>query len=193
MISLSKSGDIALSLASYLPGIEATVWINGCSCNTIFPLYYKKHQILSALMFDLSKMILHNSGAIIGKYVINGPQSEEYKSSQIPIEQATGHFLFVAGEADLNWNSKFYMDEMVERLRCHGKDNFESVSYPEAGHYLEPPYAPYCPSSVHGVMSKPVMWGGEPRSHAAAEVHMWKKIQEFFSTHLSCEAIQAKL
>lgn len=192
VISLSKSGDLALSLASYLPGIGATVWINGCSCNTLFPLYYKKHQILSILTLDLSTLTLPDLGARISKHITN-PQSEEYKSSQIPIEQATGHFLFVAAEADLNWNSKFYMDEMVERLRCHGKYNFESVSYPEAGHFLEPPYGPYCPSSLHNLVGKPVMWGGEPRSHAAAEVHMWKKIQEFFSTHLSCEETQAKL
>nr|XP_033505870.1 LOW QUALITY PROTEIN: acyl-coenzyme A thioesterase 3-like [Epinephelus lanceolatus] len=77
-------------------------------------------------------------------------------------------------------------------VKRHGKQNFESVCYPGAGHYLEPPYGPYCPSSFHGVVGKPVLWGGEPRSHAAAEVQLWKKIQEFFTTHLSCDAAQTK-
>ncbi|XP_031698670.1 acyl-coenzyme A thioesterase 5-like, partial [Anarrhichthys ocellatus] len=57
VISISKTGDLALSIASYLPGVEATVWINGCSANTLLPLYYKKRQILPPLMIDLSKMI----------------------------------------------------------------------------------------------------------------------------------------
>lgn len=188
MISLSKSGDLALSVASYLLGVEATVWINGCSANTALPLYYKKRQILSALMCDFSKMIFTESGAGIGKHVLHNPVAEENKSSLVPIEQARGRLLFVASEDDLNWDSKAYMDEMVERLKHHGKDNFDSVSYPGAGHYLEPPYGPYCPSSFHGLVGKPVLWGGEPRTHAAAEVHMWKMILEFFRTHLSCDA-----
>ncbi|KAM9322673.1 acyl-coenzyme A thioesterase 1 [Pholidichthys leucotaenia] len=192
VISVSKSGDLALSIASYLPGVEATVWINGCSANVALPLYYKKRQILSALMFDPKKLILTESGAYISKYAMNDPLAEENKGSLVPVERAKGHFLFVAAEDDQNWDSKAYMDEMVERLKRHGKVNFESVSYPKAGHYLEPPYGPYCPSSVHGVVGKPVMWGGEPRSHAAAEVHLWKKIQEFFRTHLSCDGAQMK-
>ncbi|XP_062285185.1 acyl-coenzyme A thioesterase 1-like [Scomber scombrus] len=190
IISLSKSGDLALSAASYLPDVDATVWINGCSANTAFPLYYKKRQIHPPLMFDLSKMVITESGAGMCKYVTLNPLAEENQATLIPIEKAKGHFLFVASEDDLNWDSKAYVDDMVERLKRHGKENFESVCYSGAGHYLEPPYGPYCPSSLHGMAGMPVMWGGEPRSHAAAEVHLWQKIQEFFRSHLSCEATQ---
>ncbi|XP_071348786.1 acyl-coenzyme A thioesterase 1-like [Trachinotus anak] len=192
VLSLSKSGDVALSIASYLPDVEATVWINGCCANTALPLYYRKKQILPALMFDVNKIIPTESGASMVKYGVNNPLAEENKATLVPIEQAKGHFLFAAAEDDLNWDSKAYMDEMVERLKHHGKENFESVCYPGAGHYLEPPYGPYCPSSFHGLAGKPVLWGGEPRSHAAAEVHLWKKIQEFFRAHLSCDATQSK-
>ncbi|CAK6965637.1 Hypothetical predicted protein [Scomber scombrus] len=191
IISISKSGDLALSAASCLPGVDATVWINGCSANTALPLYYKKRQIHPPLMFDLSRVIPTESGPSIAKYGVDNPLAEENRATLIPIEKAKGHFLFVASDDDLNWDSKAYMDEMVERLKRHGKENFESVCYPGAGHYLEPPYGPYCPSSIHVVVGKPVMWGGEPRSHAAAEVHMWKKIQEFFRSHLSCEATRS--
>ncbi|KAL3055619.1 hypothetical protein OYC64_018316 [Pagothenia borchgrevinki] len=192
VISLSKSGDLALSIASNLPDVGATVWINGCSANTMLPLYYNKSQILPALMFDTSRMIPTDSGAFNCKYVMQNPLAEENKATLIPIERAEGRFLFVASEDDLNWDSKAYMENMVERLQRHGKDNFESVCYPGAGHCLEPPYGPYCPSSVHGVVDKHVLWGGEAQAHAAAEVHLWRKIQEFLRTHLSCEAPQTK-
>ncbi|XP_022617539.1 acyl-coenzyme A thioesterase 1-like [Seriola dumerili] len=190
VLTISKTGDVALSVASYLPDVEATVWINGCCANTALPLYYKKSQILPALMFDLSKMIPTESGANMVKNVLHNPLAEENKATLVPIEQAKGRFLFAAAEDDLNWDTKAYMDEMVERLKHHGKENFESVSYPGAGHYLEPPYGPYCPSSFHWLAGKPVLWGGEARSHAAAEVHLWKKIQEFFRAHLSVDATQ---
>ncbi|XP_071348777.1 acyl-coenzyme A thioesterase 1-like isoform X1 [Trachinotus anak] len=192
VITLSKTGDVALSMSTYLPDVEATVWINGCCANTALPLYYRKKQILPALMFDISKIIPTESGASMVKYGVNNPLAEENKATLVPIERAKGHFLFAAAEDDLNWDSKAYMDEMVERLKHHGKENFESVSYPGAGHFLEPPYEPYCPSSFHWLVGKPVLWGGEPRSHAAAEVHLWKKIQEFFRAHLSCDATQTK-
>nr|XP_020480344.1 acyl-coenzyme A thioesterase 1-like [Monopterus albus] len=191
VVSLSKSADIALSVASFLPD----VWINGCSANTALPLYYKNSQILPALMFDVSRIIHTELGAGIVKYVLNSTLAEENKVTLVPIEQAKGHFLFAAAEDDLNWDSKAYMDQMVERLKHHGKENFESVCYPGAGHYLEPPYGPFCPSAMHGVVHAAALWGGEPRDHAAAEVHLWKKIQDYFRTHLSCDAAlsEAKL
>ncbi|XP_051809481.1 acyl-coenzyme A thioesterase 1-like [Acanthochromis polyacanthus] len=190
VISRSKGGDIALSLAAFVPGVEAVVCINGCNANTAFPLYYKKRLILPPLSFDFKKLIPTESGAVIGMHVLDNPMAEENKDTLIPIERAKGQFLFVASEDDLNWDSKTYMDQMVERLKRHGKDNFESVCYPGAGHVMETPYGPYCPSSFHTVARRPAMWGGEARSHAAAEVHLWKKIQEFSRTHLSCEAAQ---
>ncbi|XP_032422410.1 acyl-coenzyme A thioesterase 3-like isoform X1 [Xiphophorus hellerii] len=192
VISRSKGGEIALSLAAFVPGVEAVVWINGCSASAVLPLYYKNRQILSALKYDISKVISTESGAFITKYAMHDPLKEENKASLVPIERASGRFLFVASEDDFNWDSKAYMDEMMDRLKRHGKENFESVSYPGAGHYLEPPFGPYCHSSFHLFARMPVMWGGEPRTHAAAEVHLWRKIQEFFRTHLNCDKTQTK-
>ncbi|XP_070701390.1 acyl-coenzyme A thioesterase 1-like [Pempheris klunzingeri] len=192
IISRSKGGDVALSLAAFVPAVKAVVWINGCSANVAIPLYYRKRHILSPLLVDISKVIPTESGAVIIKYAVNDPLAEENKGSLIPIEKAEGRFLFVASEDDLNWDSKAYMEMMVERLKHHGKDNFETVCYPRVGHLLEPPYGPYCPSALHGLLNFPVLWGGEPSAHAAAEVHLWKKIQEFLRFHLSCDATQTK-
>ncbi|MEQ2203184.1 hypothetical protein XENOCAPTIV_026144 [Xenoophorus captivus] len=190
VISRSKGGDIALSLAAFVPGVEAVVWINGCSANIGIPLYYKEREILSPLMFNFGKVIPTESGANIIKYAVNNPLAEENKGSVVPIEQADGHFLFVASEDDLNWDSKGYLDDMVGRLKHRGKMNFENITYPAAGHLLEPPYGPHCPSALHGMLRFPVVWGGEPRAHAAAELHLWQKIQNFLRTHLSNNAAQ---
>ena len=55
-------------------------------------------------------------GANIIKYGVKDPLAEENQATLIPIEKAKGHLLFVASEDDLNWDSKAYMDQMVERL-----------------------------------------------------------------------------
>uniref|UniRef100_A0A3B5B3D3 Acyl-coenzyme A thioesterase 1-like n=1 Tax=Stegastes partitus TaxID=144197 RepID=A0A3B5B3D3_9TELE len=196
LFKMSKHHTVVIRMAHFLLSplicIKAVVWINGCNANVALPLSYKKRQILPPLLLNLTKLIPTQSGALNGKYVLDNPLAEENKDTLIPIERAKGHFLFVASEDDINWDSKAYMDDMVERLRRHGKENFESVSYPGAGHLLEPPYGPHCYSCSHITISKPVVWGGEARAHAAAEVHLWKKIQEFFRTHLSCDAAQIK-
>ncbi|XP_068197007.1 acyl-coenzyme A thioesterase 6-like [Antennarius striatus] len=187
VLSLSKAADLSLSLSAFVPAVKACVWINGCNANTSFPLYYNKHKILSPILFDHSKVILTESGAFINKYAFTNPLAEENKGSLIPIEQAKAQFLFVVSEDDMCLNSKAYMDEMVGRLKRHGKDNFETVCYPGAGHVLNPPFSPFCPSAPHGIRSNYAVWGGEPRAHAVAELHLWKKIQEFFRAHLSCD------
>uniref|UniRef100_A0A669BPY5 Acyl-coenzyme A thioesterase 5 n=1 Tax=Oreochromis niloticus TaxID=8128 RepID=A0A669BPY5_ORENI len=192
IMSRCKGANIGLSLAAFVPGVEAIVCINACNANVVTPLYYKKRQILSSLLYDESKFITTESGAVIVKDALEDPLAEKNKGSLIPIERAKTHFLFAAVEDDLSWDSKAYMDEMVVRLKHHGKENFETVFYPGAGHMLEPPYAPHCPSSFHAGVGKPVLWGGELKAHIAAEIHLWKKIQDFFKTHLSCDATQTK-
>ncbi|XP_047225071.1 acyl-coenzyme A thioesterase 1-like isoform X2 [Girardinichthys multiradiatus] len=192
IVSRSKAGDIALSLAAFVRGVKAVVWINGCSANALLPLYYKNRLLLPALMFDREKLFSTNSGLVISKYAMHDPLKTEGRDSLVPIERACGSFLFVASEDDLTWDSKAYMENMVERLTSNGKENLETVCYPGAGHLLEPPYGPFCSSCMHHFSRLPVLWGGEPRAHAAAEVHLWRKIQEFLKTHLSCEAAQTK-
>ncbi|XP_076004510.1 acyl-coenzyme A thioesterase 6-like [Genypterus blacodes] len=187
VLSRSKAADVALSMASYLSGVEAVVWINGCSANTIVPLYYKQRQIHAALTYDFRGMVPFESGGSVADCRMSNSMSEENRATLIPVEKGKGHFLFVASEDDLAWDSKAFIDQMVERLKGHGKNNFKTISYPAAGHLLEPPYGPFCSSSGLGVLPYSILWGGNPRSHAAAEVHLWKKIQEFFRTHLTIQ------
>lgn len=192
IISFSKGGDLALSLAAFVKGIEAVIWINGCCANVAFPLFYKKRQILPALMPDLTKIMPTVSDTYILKRCVPDPRAEENMDTVVPIERATAQFLFVASEDDLNWDSKAYMEQMVERLKHHGKDNFETVCYPLAGHLLEPPYGPFIVSGIHYIGGLAMLWGGQPEAHAAAEVHLWRMIPDFLRTHLRCDSTEAK-
>uniref|UniRef100_A0A4W5MRW5 BAAT/Acyl-CoA thioester hydrolase C-terminal domain-containing protein n=1 Tax=Hucho hucho TaxID=62062 RepID=A0A4W5MRW5_9TELE len=155
LLSLFKSGDLALSIATFLPGIAATVCVNGCNANTMIPLHYKG-TVIPPLMLDTKRVFATKSGALNVKYVINDLINQ---ATLIPNERANGRFLFVAAEDDQNWDSCYFADQAMQQLKRHGKDNYESVFYPGAGHYLETPYMPFCPSSIHGVIGKPVSPG----------------------------------
>ena len=191
VISISKSGDIALSMASYLPGVKAVVSINGCCANTLFPLKYKG-TVLPPLLPDLEKIIRTEQGLLDITKTMPNPMAKENQASVIPIERADSHFLFVASEDDKNWDSVFFAELAGQRLRAHGKENFEVVRYPKAGHFVDVPYMPFYPSGVHAAAGEVVMFGGETRANAHAQVDLWGRVQEFFRKHLDSGHPQCK-
>ncbi|XP_041615504.1 acyl-coenzyme A thioesterase 2, mitochondrial-like isoform X4 [Vulpes lagopus] len=93
------------------------------------------------------------------------------------------------GLDDHNWKSEFYANEASKRLQAHGREQPQIICYPMAGHYIEPPYFPMCQASLHTLVGGPVIWGGEPRAHAMAQVDAWKQLQTFFHKHLGGEKL----
>ncbi|KAG5277247.1 hypothetical protein AALO_G00115360 [Alosa alosa] len=184
ILSISKGGDLALAMSALLPGISATVSINGCNAATAFPIHYKG-TVIPPLNIDTGKIILRKDGLLDVRDGLPDPMLEENQNSVIPIERASCHFLFVAAEDDRNWNSLLFSEQAAQRLRDHGKDNYELVRYPKAGHFLDVPYMPHCPSSFHPAAGAVVAFGGEPKAHAEAQVDLWKRVQQFFRRHLN--------
>lgn len=173
-------------MASFLKGITATVTINGSIANVASALRYKDITI-PPLGMDSKRAKMNQAGIVDILDVLNNPLEGPDCESFIPIEKAEGLFLFIVGLDDHNWKSEFFAMEASNRLLAHGKIKPEIIRYPRAGHYIEPPYFPMCPASMHLLVGSPVMWGGEPQSHAAAQVDAWKQIQRFFNKHLRGE------
>uniref|UniRef100_A0A8C7IGQ1 BAAT/Acyl-CoA thioester hydrolase C-terminal domain-containing protein n=1 Tax=Oncorhynchus kisutch TaxID=8019 RepID=A0A8C7IGQ1_ONCKI len=175
ILSISKIGDLALSMASFLSGISATVWINSCNANVMTPLHYKD-LVIPPLMPILENITLLPSGHFDVRDTIQDPDTEGNRGSLIPIERSSSRFLFAVSEDDRNWNSCLFAQQVV--------------TYPRAGHLLEVPYMPHCPSagSVEEGL-KPTMrlsWicGGGAKAHHEAQLDLWRKVKEFFRKHL---------
>ncbi|KPP73402.1 hypothetical protein Z043_107515, partial [Scleropages formosus] len=183
VLSLSKSGDLALSIASFLPGVSATVCVNGCNGNTVYPLHFRD-TVIPAIMVNTSKITITKSGLLEGREAVD-PTAEGNEAAIIPIEKATCSFLLVASEDDRNWNSCFFAKQAFKRLKDHGKKNCEVVTYPKAGHFLEVPYMPLCSSAMHDAVGKIVGFGGDPKYHAEAQVDLWRRIEVFFKKDLN--------
>ncbi|XP_063145926.1 acyl-coenzyme A thioesterase 1-like [Candoia aspera] len=180
----SKGGDLCVSMASFLKGITATVTVNGSIANIAATLHYKNITI-PPLGFNINRMKIDQNGVGDIIDVLNNPFEGPDRQSLIPLEKAEGRFLFIVGMDDHNWKSEFFANEAANRLQAHGKEKPEIICYPGTGHYIEPPYTPLCPASIHFLVRKPVIWGGEPRAHAAAQVDAWKQIQIFFHKTLN--------
>lgn len=183
IISISHSGALALSMSSFLSGISATVCINFCSANTVIPLHYKD-KVIPPLPPVLENVRFTDTGLVDIRDALPDPTVGKNRASLIPIERATCQFLFAVSEDDHNWNSAFFAQQAAANLRNHGKQTFQVVTYPKAGHFLEVPHMPYCPSGFHAAVGRAVVFGGEPKAHSEAQLDLWERVQEFFKSHL---------
>ncbi|XP_053553800.1 acyl-coenzyme A thioesterase 5 [Bombina bombina] len=182
VIGISKGADLALSMATFLPGIKAVVSISGCNASSFASLNCDDF-ILPGLGFDVEKIKFTESGILDFSEAMNDTHDPANEKCLIPAEKSSAAFLFLAGLDDMNWPSAVYNKQIVSRLEEHGKE-VEFYCYAGAGHLLEPPYFPLCRASNHKLLGAPILWGGQILGHTRAQEDAWQKIQSFFSKHL---------
>ncbi|XP_027139647.1 acyl-coenzyme A thioesterase 2, mitochondrial isoform X2 [Larimichthys crocea] len=187
IISISHSGGLALSMSSFLSGISATVCINGCIANTVIPLHYKDI-VIPPLSPVLENIKITDSGLVDIRNALPDPTLEKNRASLFPLERASCQFLFAVSEDDHNWNSSLFAERAAEILRSHGKESFQVLTYPKAGHFLEVPHMPFCPSAFHAAVGHDVVFGGEPKAHSEAQLDLWERVQAFFKSHLDSKS-----
>eukprot|EP00064_Thunnus_orientalis_P022782 superscaffoldBa00007998_g23001 len=75
------------------------------------------------------------------------------------------------------------MKEMMEQA---GNSHLLTIlSYPNAGHLIEPPYTPHCrASSFKTVDQVMALWGGDTVPHARAQEDTWRKMLAFLQENL---------
>ncbi|XP_056462609.1 acyl-coenzyme A thioesterase 1-like [Gadus chalcogrammus] len=109
------------------------------------------------------------------------------KDNKIKIETLECPLLYILGEDDSNCASVESANEIEEVLRSAGKAQlFTRLSYPGAGHLIEPPYSPNTSVSLWRAKPKRIraFWGGHPAPHAAAQEDAWKKMFDFMDCNL---------
>ena len=171
---------MALAMATFLPQVVATVWINGTAFLHGNPLVYKDVHI-PPIPYYPERVIFTEVGALDNSAIFADPRDPAYSASAIPAEKIQGKVLFVVGEADRSFNSKLFAELAMARM---SPERCRLLSYPGAGHLIEPPGSPLCSiSSIRGT-PRPMVWGGEAQSHAKAQEHSWQEIIQFLELQL---------
>lgn len=183
VISVSKGAEIGLAMACYLKQVVATVCINGSSAISRTPLRYRD-LVVTPILLALEHTQVHVSGAVRFRYDTDDSRNKLNPQNILPVEKAQGKILFIVGENDQCMDSKMFAQSAMDQLRSHGRSNGRMLSYPGAGHIIEPPYSPLCFASWHPAFAQPLLWGGDPVAHAAAQEHSWREIRKFFRQHL---------
>ncbi|XP_007886311.2 acyl-coenzyme A thioesterase 1 [Callorhinchus milii] len=178
-IGTSKGADLVLSMITFIPHVVAAISIGGCNANTLGNLHYKS-MTLPGLGFSAERIRFTSSNIIDISDSMDDPMDEANKDCVIPIEKAEGHFLFVVGEDDKNWQTACYAEQAANQLKGSGKNNYEILTYPGAGHLIEPPYFPFCNASYHRLARHVVLWGGKMEPHSRAQEDFGQRLWHFY-------------
>lgn len=183
VIGLSKGAEVALAMGTFLEEIAAAVCINGATSMNGAPLHFRDINI-PAVPYSAEAILINEMGLMSSFNVMGDPLDSVREVSAIPVEKAQGHILFVVGEADQSLNSKMFAEVALGRAKKYGRTNCSLLTYPEAGHMIDPPGSPIC--FISSVRGNPILtvWGGETKPHAKAEEHFWKEVLKFFELHL---------
>ncbi|XP_061075683.1 acyl-coenzyme A thioesterase 3-like [Conger conger] len=184
VIGLSFGVYLALRIATHLPvNPRCIIGINGgIGCY---------HQVVQV---D-EKVIRFGEGRI--SYSRDDPGYVHFKEATHPIllppntkvkvENLRCPLLLFTSEDDCCAEVLDNAGEIKERLQGANKSHLLTwVSYPGAGHLIEPPYSPHARTSLWTMRPNKLMvlWGGYTAPHAAAQEDAWKKILEFLECHL---------
>ncbi|XP_053172457.1 peroxisomal succinyl-coenzyme A thioesterase-like [Scomber japonicus] len=110
-----------------------------------------------------------------------------HPESKVKIEKVACPLMYIVGEDDLSASSIENANVIEETLTAAGKSHlFTRLSYPGAGHLIEPPYSPNVRTSLWSVKPRKLItvWGGHLALHAAAQEDAWKKILDFMESNL---------
>ncbi|XP_012576760.1 PREDICTED: bile acid-CoA:amino acid N-acyltransferase [Condylura cristata] len=182
VIGVSKGAEVALAMTCFLKQVVATICINGPTWVSETPHKYRGQVSPSTPMF-LESLRIDVSGAVSFR---NFHKLHDTVSplNLLPVEKAQGQILFLVSECDACLDSRKCAEQALERLQSHGKSNGRMLTYPGAGHLLEPPYGPLCYASWNPSIPLPMLWGGDPALHAAAQEQSWGDILKFFRQHI---------
>ncbi|KAL4238876.1 acyl-coenzyme A thioesterase [Mactra antiquata] len=177
VIGLSRGGDLALIIAAYSSKVAAVVNINGCAFNSFTPLKHKGGDI-EAVKPDPERIENIN-----GKLAIH--KSLNYTEKDItPVWKGNAKVLNIVGQEDVVTPPSSV--QMLKSLYPDNKsDCFKIITYPGAGHIIDPPYSIFTGMAYHKIFRDYFLYGGVPDKHAFAQEDMWRKTLDFFHKELS--------
>lgn len=178
IIGSSLGATIATACATYLHGFKSSTSING----QLFPyptIFRYKQRTWPGIYFNFDRTYRSNGALVIQNAADEYYDVEALGNSLIEITKSDRSFLFILAEDDLALNNEKAVPFMTN-LFHGGKGDYRIITYPGAGHLLEPPSTPYAGQIYSRDFKGCFLLGGNPNMHATAESRMWIEIRAFF-------------
>ncbi|XP_065130848.1 acyl-coenzyme A thioesterase 1-like [Paramisgurnus dabryanus] len=197
MLGLSFGGAVTLSMAAYSKIIKPQCCV--CiSSSHVGPVDKSLFDIFEDMKKNAHKIRVNDDNQIIHRDLILPIPSD--LTLKVDVGKIKCPLLLVNGDDDENWPSVESAEDMKEIMKKAGNLHLlEVLTYPGAGHLIEPPYTPHFRASnfiIHGGDKIVMLWGGQTKPHANAQEDAWKKILAFLQKHLYLSlngAVKARL
>ncbi|XP_041638629.1 bile acid-CoA:amino acid N-acyltransferase-like isoform X2 [Cheilinus undulatus] len=187
IIGLSFGVFLALRIAadkSVKP--SCAICINGPIGNTLKSTNRGTGVNMNRGLESVQKLWTYDDDGNVSFKVISMPENLD-PESKVKVEDIECPLMYILGEDDQNASVKENADLIEETMKAAGTSHlFTRLSYPGAGHLIEPPYAPNARISLWKVKPKKlfVQWGGNLALHAAAQEDSWRRMLGFMESHL---------
>uniref|UniRef100_A0A1A8C753 Acyl-CoA thioesterase 19 n=1 Tax=Nothobranchius kadleci TaxID=1051664 RepID=A0A1A8C753_NOTKA len=195
MLGLSLGTSITFRMAVYSQVIKlrCAVCISGSHRQ---PHNSSLEEILSFFHSNADKIRFNEENEVIWRDLLLPIPSDS--TNKVEVGQIKCPLLLIVGEDDQNWCAYESAMDIKEMMEKAGNSHLLTLlSYPEAGHLIEPPYTPHVRSSLFRDMSTRqimmVLWGGQTLGHARAQEDSWKKLLVFLREHLYSSSKPAPL
>ncbi|KAK7086945.1 hypothetical protein SK128_004859 [Halocaridina rubra] len=195
----SKNGDVIFNMGILFEQVKAVVGINAITFNMHTEFSYKDKVYAKGLEIPPESLFVDENGLMCTDI---SACFDNDLPHMIPVEKADDdtYFLIACGEDDA-CGFKHCPPPFIERMKAHGRKNYEIALYPGAGHILQPPYDPFLHNAFHRYLptnakynGKPltggtiIKWGGNPISTCKAQVALWQHMQKFYIQHVRDES-----
>ncbi|XP_040894687.1 peroxisomal succinyl-coenzyme A thioesterase-like [Toxotes jaculatrix] len=186
MLGLSFGASITLKMAAYsqVVKLSCAVCVSG---SHVQPVEGSVKEILDFCRENAGKTRFSEENEVIWRELLLPIPTDP--SLKVDVGQIQCPLLLVVGEDDQNWPAHESAVDMKEMMERAGNSHLLTVlSYPNAGHLIEPPHMPHARASLfrsvasrHSVMA---LWGGETVAHAHAQEDAWRKMLVFLRENL---------
>uniref|UniRef100_A0A672FKA3 Acyl-CoA thioesterase 19 n=1 Tax=Salarias fasciatus TaxID=181472 RepID=A0A672FKA3_SALFA len=132
-----------------------------------------------------------------GKIRINKENQEIYRDLVLPITSDPSKkvdvgrlqcpLLLIVGGDDMSWAAQEAANDMKDMMERAGNSHLLTIlSYPDAGHLIEPPYTPHIRATkFRSATTLMVLCGGQTAAHSRAQEDSWKKMLLFLRVNLN--------
>ncbi|XP_053175579.1 peroxisomal succinyl-coenzyme A thioesterase-like [Scomber japonicus] len=186
MMGLSFGTSITLKMAAYseVVKLRCAVCVSG---SHVQPVDGSVAEILSYFHKNAEKTRFNEENQVIWRdLLLPIPTDPALKVDmgriQVPV-------MLVVGEDDHNWPANESAQDMKEMMERAGNSHLLTIlSYPNAGHLIEPPYTPHFRATVFKTVNQRqkvmALWGGDTLPHSRAQEDSWRKTLAFLRENL---------
>ncbi|XP_029951682.1 peroxisomal succinyl-coenzyme A thioesterase-like [Salarias fasciatus] len=186
MLGISVGSSMALKMAAYseVMKLRCVVCINGTH---VQPVDKDIEGMIKAMMDNASKIRINEENQTILREMVPPITSDPLK--KVDVGRLQCPLMLIVGEDDMSCTSQESAVDMKEMMERAGNSHLLIIlSYPDAGHLIEPPYTPLTRASnfipYNSRTSIMVLWGGQPVAHSRAQEDSWKKMLLFLRVNL---------